>query len=102
MYVPAFFEIFLGLLVVLLWTRWVTGRPTTPAFAAWIPWGTGGGVLIGQAVAGLGVLQASAGADAETIVRLGRWGSVAAVAAGLVLLAIATGASLLRKGETTL
>ena len=98
MYVPAFFEIFLGLVVVVLWGRWLATRPTTPAPTRLVPWVVGAGVLVGQAVAAFAVLQASTGAagNAEQLVTGGRWGSFAVVGMGLLALGLATAASLLR------
>ncbi len=100
MYVPSFFESFLALVLVILWTRWMTGRPRAPGFARFVPWVVGGVLLASQAAGTLIVLQAAAGSptpDAEAWVMNARLVSAGTIALGALVLAGATAASL-RKG----
>ena len=103
MYMPAFFEIFLGLVVVLLWWRWLSGRPGVPGVVKTIPWLTGGAVVVGQAAATFMLLSAPSapgGGSGGDWVALGRYGSAGAVLIALVALLVLTAMSYMRPSES--
>jgi len=102
MYTPAFFEVFVGLLVVVLWAWVLGGVPSAPRGTRAIPWIVTTGVVVGQLLASIAVLQASAGATETTgaFVEAGRWGSVAAVVGGAIALALLSAMAWLHRRST--
>lgn len=89
-YTPAFLEIFLGFVIVALWSRWLNRQPGRPAFVRWVPLGVAAAVVAGQVVGGMAVLGGHASAGIAETVRWARLGSAGAVALGLGLCAAAT------------
>jgi hypothetical protein len=84
MYTPAFLEIFVGLVAVLLWAKWLERRPAPPAVVPALPWIAGAAVLLGQ-VAAFYAIMTSIGAPDPVLVRTARWGSFGVVAGCLLV-----------------
>lgn len=87
-YIPAFSEIFVGLLVVLGATWWLQGRPRTRRAASIVFWVCGVAVVLGQGLAIATLASYYGSTDIPEIavfaVGLGRWGSFLTVVGGLL------------------
>jgi hypothetical protein len=84
-YTPAFTEIFLGLVAVVLWAAWLKRRPGPQGVIGALPWVAGAAVLIGQAAATYALVTQLGGVADPTLVRVARWGSLGVVAGCLVV-----------------
>ncbi len=96
MYVPAFFEVFVGLVVLMVWTRFVLNRGAHPAIR-WVPWIVGAILVIGQGVAAVVLMQgmgSPALADTQTV-RTAQVVSGIALVVGSIVLVGATAWTLL-------
>lgn len=91
-----FLELFIGLLVALLWSRLLVRRVPR---AAWVPWGMAAGVAFGVAVTAYGVRRQMVaepvpGAEIDLVGRqiaeAGRLGAVWVVGLGLAVLVALT------------
>lgn len=88
MYVPAFLEIFVGLVIVLVWSRWLRDRRVPRTLVQALPWIAGAAVILGQMAAVwalISSLQGGATGSSEAVLRWGRWGSFGTVVACLML-----------------
>lgn len=99
-YTPAFFEVFLALVVVILWARWLQDRPVPRVVVAMLPWVAGAAVVVGQLLALWGLVASSAGDGTMDLpVRWGRWGSAGVVVLCLVTELALTAWSFTRRGS---
>jgi hypothetical protein len=85
MYIPSFTEVFVGLIVVALWSRWLEPRV---ALARWAPWIAGLAAAIGVLVGAWGV-----SLEQAELVLYARWGAAGVCVLTLVMLAAWTAMS---------
>lgn len=91
MYTPAFLEIFVALVVMVLWATWLDRRGATPArVVGALPWVGGAAVLLGLVVATYAIVTEVGGAVDAGLVRLARWGSLGVVGGCLLVEATLT------------
>jgi hypothetical protein len=88
-YEPAFFEVFLAWVVVVVWSRWLLWRGAG-AFFEWLPWIVGIVVLLGQVVATVTLLGSTPEGGQGPALTMARWGPFAAVLIALALELAAT------------